>query len=157
MLLYKLINQIEIVMLITTKIIAKTDKSTIRELYINGAFVCYTLEDPQRKIKIAKQTGIPDGVYDIGFRDDVTPMTERYRDKYSSFFWNHLEIKGVPNFEYIYIHIGNFPKNTDGCLLVGQTRGDDAIYQSTLAFKKLYTRLASALMRGEQIQIKIGD
>ena len=42
-----------------------TDDSTVGELSINGEFVCFTLEDKVRDVKIQNITAIPYGKYEI--------------------------------------------------------------------------------------------
>ncbi len=47
----------------------------------------------------------------------------------------------VPADRYILIHIGNYPKDTDGCILLGSSKGKDFVGNSTntvFAFYKLF-------------------
>lgn len=44
----------------------------------------------------------------------------------------------VPDRTDILIHPGNFPSDTLGCILVGQTKGTDYIGESRAAFDKLW-------------------
>jgi len=50
-----------------TKIIrdAQGKQSTLSQLYINGIFQCYLLEDKIREVKIPSQTAIPTGVFEL--------------------------------------------------------------------------------------------
>lgn len=133
-----------------------SEESTIGHLYVNNKYECDTLEDTKRDEKVYGKTCIPEGLYEVNFRKDLTPMTEKYRKKYSHFFSWHLELKNVENFTSIYIHIGNYPKDTEGCLLVGDYRGSgDMISHSTIAYESLYTMITAALLRGEDVTIKI--
>ena len=50
----------------------------------------------------------------------------------------------VPNFEGVRIHSGNTNHDTEGCILVGQTRSKDFIGQSRKAFDKLFKKLETA-------------
>ena len=43
------------------------------------------------------------------------PISRRYSQKYG---W-HWIINSVPNRDLILIHVGNFPKDTKGCILIG--------------------------------------
>ena len=52
---------------------------------------------------------------------------------------------GVPGFEGIRIHPGNYPSDTEGCLLPGQSRLPDAVMGSRLAFECLFAKLLGAV------------
>jgi hypothetical protein len=109
-----------------------TDVSTIGELYIDRERFCYTLEDPVREKKIPKVTAIPYGTYTI-------IMT------YSPKFEMMMPLLcGVPNYEGVRIHAGNNAQDTDGCILVGFTKGKDVIGESRKAFNTLLTMFKEA-------------
>ena len=114
------------------KRIHKTDISTIGELYIDGVFQCYTLEDIERDVKIKSETAIPKGKYKV-----MITLSNRFK-KYMPLLLN------VPNFEGVRIHSGNTNHETEGCILVGQTRSKDFIGQSRKAFDKLFKKLENA-------------
>src|SRR5688500_5460626 len=79
----------------------------------------YTLEDEYRNVKLAGETRIKAGRYELKLnkwvdsKGDPSPLTQRYRTKYSWFKW-HIEITKVPNFQGVYIHIGNKDSDTEG-------------------------------------------
>jgi hypothetical protein len=135
-------------------------KSTSGILAIDGAFECFTLEDERREVKVKGSTRIPDGVYVVGFQDILTPMTASYQKRFG-WFGKHLHIKAVPNFTGVYIHIGNYEKDTAGCLLVADTAVNDpkdyaSIQQnSTVAFKRLYEKVSAALKAGLAVTLVI--
>lgn len=114
------------------KRIHKTNISTIGELYIDGKFECYTLEDIERDVKIKSETAIPKGTYKV-----MITLSNRFK-KYMPLLLN------VPNFEGVRIHSGNTNHDTEGCILVGQTRSKDFIGQSRKAFDKLFKKLETA-------------
>ena len=97
--------------------------STIGELFINGERFCDTLENPwldnQRNISC-----IPEGEY---------PVRLRLARESASRDYLHLLVQDVPNRDYILFHRGNFPKDTRGCILVGQGTQQDVVNNSTLA------------------------
>ena len=128
--------------------------TTLGLLFVDGVFECYTLEDEERDIKIKGETRIPEGTYKLDFRRELSGLTEKYRRKYDWFDF-HLHVKDVPNFKYVYIHIGNTEKNTDGCLLLGSTVDKDSMFQgrSTDAYKTLYQKVGVAINKGEPINI----
>ena len=100
-----------------------TEKSTIGELFINGERFCDTLENPwldnQRNVSC-----IPEGEYPVRLRLARESATREYL---------HLLVQDVPNRDYILFHRGNFPKDTRGCILVGQGTQQDVVNNSTLA------------------------
>jgi len=106
-----------------------TDKSTIGQMYIDGSFFCYTLEDAVRDKKIHGITAIPEGTYDL-----ILNMSNRFKKEMPL-------LLNVPNFSGVRIHAGNYPSHTEGCLLVGMTRGVDSIFSSKGAFEALMAKL----------------
>ena len=121
-----------------------TDKSTIGSLYIDGKFECYTLEDTVRPpgIKIPGATAIPYGSYEV-----IIDYSKRFAR-------NMPHLLNVPMFEGIRIHSGNTSADTEGCILIGTSKGKDIIYESKAAFAKFYPKLEEGLKRGE-VRIEI--
>ncbi len=118
-----------------------TEKSAVGELFIDGKVFCYTLEPPKRE---AKPRCIPVGLYDV---------TVRYSEKHKRLM-PHVE--SVPGFEGIEIHPGNYPKDTEGCLLVGATYAPDIadfIGNSTATFDKLFTVISGSIDGGNKVYI----
>ena len=124
-------------MKIIVKRLHKTSNSTIGELSINGKFECYTLEDVERESKIYGKTAIPKGTYEI-----VMSMSNRFKIVLP------LLLK-VPNFEGVRIHAGNYAKDTEGCILLGQTRSIDFIGNSKKAVSNFLPKLKNALDNGK--------
>ena len=104
-----------------------SDKSTLGKLYLNGEMFCQTLElpylDNQRSISC-----IPEGSYKVRTR---LPRESATRD------YVHLLVQDVEGRSYILVHIGNFPKDTKGCILVGQSRQQDRVNNSRFAMELL--------------------
>ena len=132
------------------------DNQTIGALHINGVFECFTLEDEHREVKVKGETRIPAGIYKLDFRKTDSPLTLKYRKKYG-FFKYHLEVQNVPNFNYIYIHVGNFESQTDGCLLLGETATKTTIGRSVVAWSRVYKEVSKALEAGELVKIEYID
>ena len=104
-----------------------TDVSTIGNLYLNGEWLCDTLENPyldnQRSISC-----IPEGQYKVRLR---TAKESASRD------YVHLLVQDVPNRDYILFHIGNKSSDTSGCILVGIGTEQDFVKNSRLAMELL--------------------
>lgn len=109
----------------------KTSKSTIGELFVDGVFECFSLEDVERKfgVKVYGETAIPLGTY-------------RVTVEFSPHFGRRVpHLWDVPGFDSILIHPGNTSVDTKGCILVGQTKSTDYIGSSKLAFEALFRKL----------------
>jgi len=108
-----------------------SDKSTLGELFLNGERMCDTLENPwkdnQRNISC-----IPKGNYKVRLR---LPRESASRD------YLHLLVQDVPNRKWILVHRGNFPSQTQGCILVGLGSEQDIVHNSTLAMDLLIKEL----------------
>lgn len=127
-------------------------------LSVDGKFFCYTCEDEKREVKVSGETRIPNGNYELTLRD-VGGMTKRYAKKYD-FHRGMLWIRNVEGFKYIYIHVGNTEKHTEGCVLVGyganRTKGKETtVSRSVEAYTDLYKLILAAIDRGEEILISI--
>jgi hypothetical protein len=119
-----------------------TEESTIGELSINGQFECFTLEDKVRAVKIHGKTAIPAGIYEVAIT-------------FSEKFQKPLPLlMNVPNFAGIRIHPGNKAADTEGCILVGTTKGTDSVANSRKAFKALFEKIESALKK-EKVFIEV--
>jgi hypothetical protein len=125
-------------------------------------FLCYTLEDEFREVKVSGETRIPSGTYNITLRTEGG-FNERYTEKFgSSFNKGMLWVRDVTNFEYILIHIGNTDKDSSGCLLVGDSQTQNItkngfIGASTDAYKRIYPKIADVLVSGGKVDITYVD
>lgn len=133
-----------------TKIIrvAEGKQSTLSHLYIDDIFQCYLLEDKIRKIKIPRQTAIPEGNYSLRL-NTWGGMNAKYRQKFPKTHKGMIEINGLPNFSFVYFHIGNTHLQTAGCPMCGfgfsLVDGDYQVTQSTNAYKVVYPKLLSII------------
>lgn len=138
------------------KVIRKTftKESTIGEMFINGTFFCYTLEDYDRdsnkdgdlndtgETKVYGLTAIPRGIYKL-----VLSFSNRFQ-KYLP------EIQNVKGFEGIRIHAGNKAADSHGCILLGTTKGTDFVGASVAAMTKFMAEL-KRVEKTEKITIEI--
>ena len=121
--------------------IANRPTYCIGKLYIDGVYVCDTLEDTDRglsdimdveeikKLKVYGKTAIPTGIY---------PVTITYSQKFKKNLPLLLNVKG---YEGIRIHSGNTDKDTLGCILVGQNKEVGKVLNSRKMFNILYKEL----------------
>lgn len=130
-----------------------TNKSTVSAVLLDGVFECYGLEDTNNVPKIPNHTRIPSGTYELKLRTHGG-FHQRYTRKFA-FHEGMFEITNVPNFTDVLIHIGNAPKDTSGCLLVGNSLSNDFIGMSTVAYESLYRKILPTLKRLKQIPIQI--
>ena len=120
-----------------------TDNSTLGKLYLNGESFCDTLELPYRDNQRSISC-IPAGQYKVRLR---------YAEESASRKYTHLLVQDVPNRSYILFHRGNKPSHTRGCILVGQTRQQDFVGNSTLAMDLLMKEVIN--LGGEKINLII--
>ncbi len=129
---------------------------------IGRSFLCYTLEDEARVLKVKGETRIPAGIYNIELRKEGG-FHQRYTKKYSDIHRGMLHIVDVPNFEYILIHTGNTDEHTAGCLIVGDSQENNGVLKdgfvgkSVNAYRRIYPRIAKAIESGKQVTIKYVD
>lgn len=132
---------------------------TIGKLYINGVYFCDTLEphciDWKKEKKVPGKTAIPEGNYQVS----VDYFSPRFgNDAYYKQFANNGKVPrlmNVPNFDGILIHVGNYPKDTQGCILVGRNTVRGAVMDSCKTFSELYKKLRSARASYDPIIIEI--
>lgn len=142
-------------MKILVKRIAKKPTYTIGKLYVNGKYVCDTLEDKDRglnqkmplseikKLKVYGQTAIPTGTYKVNM-NIVSPSFGK-KQFYKDFCNGKLpRLMNVPGFDGILIHVGDGPRGaelTQGCILVGENKIVGQLVNGKETFKKLYNML----------------
>ncbi len=148
-------------MTITLQRLRSDSTATSGFLSINGKVVCFTLEDAFHVAKIAGDTRIPSGTYEIKLRE-VGGLTQKYLEKYgSSFHHGMLWLQDVPDYEWVYIHVGNTHKHTEGCILVGMSSSmiedEKNVGYSIDTYKKLYPIISDAILSGEQVFIEVLD
>lgn len=130
------------------------DTYTVGTLYINDVRFCDTLEDKNRDLnkngkfdngekKVYSETAIPFGAYEVV----LTRSPKFGRDL--------PRLLNVPGFEGVLIHRGNTPKDTAGCILVGENKAKGKVLNSTKYEVELVKRCREAQLRKEKIIIMI--
>ena len=109
--------------------------STIGRLYCEGQFLCYTLENKWAD-NTPRISCIPEGDYDI--------KTKTYGRFYEKYGHPIVKLQDVPGRSEILIHKGNYPKDTLGCILLGDSIGDDAVFNSSKTYDKYYNIISSS-------------
>ena len=130
-----------------------SETCTVGELYVDGKFECYILEDVVREIEGAPvaqwkthgATAIPAGTYQV-----TLTQSPRFRRVLPL-------LNNVPGFSGVRIHPGNDADDTEGCLLPGLTVDDDGegVAYSRAAFDRLFDKLTRADLIGQFIFIVI--
>lgn len=108
----------------------RTETAILGSLYLNGAFVCYTLENADK--------AIPCGMYKV--QNSKSPKFNRELP----LIWNTK----VPASRGIRIHRGNTAKDSQGCVLVGMGRNGYRLTESTPA-----ETMVTMICRNEKILV----
>jgi len=142
-------------MIITLQRLQSYPDFSLGTLHVDGVLYSFTLEDEQREVKIMGETRIPAGIYPIVLRK-AGRIHESYLKKYS-FHKGMLHIIDIPNFSYVYFHIGNNDDDTAGCPLVANscTVGRNFIEDSTINYEMFYKKVLSALDIGESVYLVV--
>ena len=93
----------------------RIEEAILGSLYLNGAFICYTLENAAK--------AIPFGMYAV--QNSKSPKFKRELPL--------LHNAQVPASRGIRIHVGNTVASSSGCVLVGMGRNGDRLTESTPA------------------------
>lgn len=125
--------------------IAKKSEYTIGRLFVDGKYLCDVLEDKVREpgVKVPGETAIPAGRYRV-----IVAMSPKFKRELP-------RLLDVPGFEGILIHAGNSPRDTEGCLLVGENKEKGRVLNSRKHEVKLTVIVKEAINRGEEVWIEI--
>lgn len=119
----------------TIEIVRKwqNNTATIAELSANGdALKGYVLERPgPDTTQSGLRLRILEGTYRLKWHNSNIPSVKPYNPV--PLLYNNTVSEG----RYILIHNGNYPHNTDGCLLVGESKGTNAVNSSVSMLRKV--------------------
>lgn len=133
----------------------KGPEYTIGSLYIDGQYLCDTIEDRVRDLnadgdledpgegKVFAETAIPFGDYEIEL--SMSPKFKRLLPL----------LLDVKHFTGIRIHRGNIAGDSQGCILPGENKIKGKVIYSTKYEMELVRRMKAALKQGEAISISI--
>ena len=120
-----------------------SEESTIGELFINGERICDTLERPYFN-NLKNISCIPEGNYKVRLRLARESASRDYL---------HLLVQDVPDRDWILFHRGNYPYQSQGCILVGLGSQQDFVSNSVLAMDLLIKEILH--LGGENINLII--
>ena len=106
----------------------QNDLRTLGFLLDGDERIAETLELPWRDNKRGVSC-IPEGTYECKL--SMSPS------RGYPVYW----LQNVPGRQDVQIHIGNFPKDIRGCILVGEERGVDQVVRSKRAFNAFMERM----------------
>ena len=146
---------------ILVKRIAKKSKYTIGKMYIDGQYICDTLEDADRGLnqnmsleeiknkKVYGETAVPTGTYKV----DMNTVSPKFKSRtWAKPYGGKLpRLVLVPGYGGVLIHPGNKAEDTLGCILVGENKAVGQVLNSQVTFKKIM----SILTKGTNITITI--
>jgi len=114
----------------------------IGRLYIDGSYVCNTLERPWLSNK-PQVSCIPTGIYDV-----IVAQSPRFGRELP-------RILNVPSRSGVLIHRGNYVTDSTGCILVGENKAKGAVLNSAKWEKELTIQMKLAALRGEKVILNI--
>ena len=93
--------------------------------------------------KMKGTTAIPEGTYPL-----LVTKSPRFKE------WLPY-LQGVPDFEGIRIHAGNYPDDTQGCILVGENKVKGMVVNSRIWLHRLMKCISEAREKNESVWITI--
>ncbi len=123
--------------------------------------LAYTCEDRAQPpgVKVPGETRIPAGRYRLDLRRG-SPMAKRYDAKYAEFQHDGmLWLRDVPGFEWVYLHVGNTDKHTDGCPLLGDLADEvnGTVIHSRRCYERVYPQIAPRIASSEPCYLTVTD
>lgn len=128
-------------------------------------FCCHTIEDEGRQTKVMGETRIWAGFYELKILKLDNDWTQRHRAKYNlsgdAWFTFPIEITNVKDFSGVLIHVGYGEKDTEGCVLLADTIGNNTVDVGNLggrsmdAVKRFYKKVYPYLEQGGKVFLEI--
>lgn len=148
--------------------IALRSEYTIGKLYVDGEYVCDTIEDTVRdldkdgkfangEVKIPGKTAIPYGRYEITMKVKSPKYSNFSKYSWAKKYDGYLpRLLNVPHFDGVLIHVGNSALDSEACVLVGENKVVGKVINSVNTFRRLMDDyLVPAKKRNEKIVITI--
>ena len=153
---------------LTLKRIALRSEYTIGKLYVDGEYVCDTIEDTVRdldkdgkfangEVKIPGKTAIPYGRYEITMKVKSPKYSNFSKYSWAKKYDGYLpRLLNVPHFDGVLIHVGNSALDSEACVLVGENKVVGKVINSVNTFRRLMDDyLVPAKKKNEKIVITI--
>lgn len=153
---------------LTLKRIALRSEYTIGKLYVDGKYVCDTIEDTVRdldkdgkfangEVKIPGKTAIPYGRYEITMKVKSPKYSNFSKYSWAKKYDGYLpRLLNVPHFDGVLIHVGNSALDSEACVLVGENKVVGKVINSVNTFRRLMDDyLVPAKKRNEKIFIEV--
>lgn len=143
---------------------------TIGRLYIDGEYVCNTLEPADRGLANTAKPGATDSeqwhqadkktkevkaLYTAGTTAIPTGHYRICLSMSQKFHGMRMFLRDVPGFLGVMIHEGNYPKNTQGCILVGENSKQGAVMMSRNYEQLIRVRVKNALDKGDIVILRV--
>lgn len=120
----------------TVNRLLKSDSCWIGTFEIDGVLKYYTLD---------LLNVVPPGAY---------PLTKYFSPAHQK---DVPLVNNVPGHSGIEIHVGNFPKDIKGCLLLGENMGKEMVLNSKVAIDDFYPQFFAAIAKGEKCTITYNE
>ena len=153
---------------LTLKRIALRSEYTIGKLYVDGKYVCDTIEDAVRdldkdgkfangEVKIPGKTAIPYGRYEITMKVKSPKYSNFSKYSWAKKYDGYLpRLLNVSQFDGVLMHVGNSALDSEACVLVGENKVVGKVINSVNTFRRLMDDyLVPAKKRNERIVIAI--
>ena len=124
----------------------------ISDLLVNGIFECYTLELPVGGVDRdgVHYDPLPAGKYRV-----IIDRSNRFSKLAGhDVFLPHILESPEPD-RGTRIHVGNFARDTERCILVGRTKAKNMIGGSQVAFDQFFPKLQKAIASWEEVELEI--
>ena len=153
---------------LTLKRIALRSEYTIGKLYVDGKYVCDTIEDTVRdldkdgkfangELKIPGKTAIPYGRYEVTMKVRSPKYSNFTKYSWAKKYDGYLpRLLNVYQFDGVLMHVGNSALDSEGCIIVGENKVVGKVINSVNTFRRLMDDyLVPAKKRNENIVIAI--
>lgn len=143
-------------MIIVMQRIRSNHICTVGELFCEG-FSCSTMEPPRHAHGRLRAGRIPANQYTVALSNDAAcPVASKYAVRFGANFHQGM-LTVTAGEKTFYLRMGNYPKDTQGDILLGLTTQDNSISESQTAYEDLYPMVEAALVIGDEVKLDVRD